>query len=184
MEIVLPDPCLVVLIGAAGAGKSTFAVRHFAPDVTLSSDRYRAIVSGDEANQSATRIVFRMLHRDLAKRLAAGRLTVVDATSVEPSARRGLLELARAAGAPAVAIVLDLPVEIILERNARRHRKVDEAVVHRHISRLRASLDGPRPRIDDEGFAAITVLRDPAEVDRVTIRRDPASVPIPPVSPG
>ena len=172
MEIVLPDPSLVVLIGAAGVGKSTFAARHFRADEILSSDRYREIVSGDEADQAATRIAFRLLHRDLRARLAAGRLTVVDATSVEASARRGLLALARAAGVPAVAIVLDLPLETILARNAaRRSRTVDEDVVRRHVARLRASLDGPAPRLLAEGFAAITVLRDTAEVDRVTIRR-------------
>ena len=88
MEIVLPDPSLVVLIGAAGVGKSTFAARHFRADEILSSDRYRAIVSGDEADQAATRIAFRLLHRDVRARLAAGRLTVVDATSVEASASR------------------------------------------------------------------------------------------------
>ena len=167
----MPDPSLVVLIGAAGVGKSTFAARHFRADEILSSDRYRAIVSGDEADQSATRIAFKLLHRDLRARLAAGRLTVVDATNAEASARRGLLAIARTAGVPAVAIVLDLPVETVLARNAARPRRVDEAVVRRHIDRLRASLDGPAPRLLEEGFAAITVLRDPAEVDRVTIRR-------------
>ena len=31
MRIDLPDPSLVVLIGASGSGKSSFARRHFAP---------------------------------------------------------------------------------------------------------------------------------------------------------
>lgn len=172
VEIVLPDPSLVVLVGAAGAGKSTFAARHFAPDEILSSDRYRAIVSGDEADQSATRTAFARLHEDLARRLSAGRLTVVDATSVEPSARSVLLARARAAGVPAIAIVLDLPLETVLARNAaRRSRSVDEVVVRRHHGRLRASLDEPDTPILREGFAAVVSLRDPDEVDRVTVRR-------------
>ncbi len=174
-EIDIPDPSLVVLIGAAGVGKSTFAARHFAPDEVLSSDRFRAMVSGDEADQGATHAAFGRLHRELARRLAAGKLTVVDATSVEPSSRRALLARAAAAGVPATAIVLDLPAEIVLARNAaRRPRVVDEAVVRHHLARLRASLDGPAPPLLREGFSQVVVLRDPAEVDRVRIRRHPS----------
>jgi predicted kinase len=171
-EIEIPDPSLVVLIGAAGAGKSTFAARHFAADEILSSDRFRALVSGDEADHSATHAAFGRLHRELARRLARGQMTVVDATSVEPSSRRTLLARAAAAGIPATAIVLDLPAEIVLARNAaRRPRVVDEDIVRRHLERLRASLDGPAPPLYREGFAQVVVLRDPTEVDRVRIRR-------------
>ena len=171
-DIVIADPSLVVLVGAAGAGKSTFAARHFAPDEVLSSDRYRAIVSGDEADQGATRAAFGRLHRELARRLANGRLTVVDATNVEPAARRALLTRASGTGVPAVAIVLDLPVGEVLARNAaRRPRIVAEAVVRHHLDRLRESLDGPEPAIGREGFAVIVVLRDAAAVDAVRFRR-------------
>ena len=173
-EIVIADPSLVVLVGAAGAGKSTFAARHFAPDEILSSDRFRAIVSGDEANQAATKAAFNVLNKALESRLASGRLAVVDATSIEPSARRSLLARATAAGIPAYAIVLDMPADTVLARNAARPaRVVDLAVVSRHLGRLRASLDGPEPRIATEGFAAVVILRDPAEADRVTVRRVP-----------
>jgi predicted kinase len=174
-EIVLPEPSLVVLVGPAGSGKSTFAARHFAADEILSSDRYRAIVSGDEADQSATRAAFARLHRDLDRRLAGGRTSVVDATSVEPSARRTLLARAAAAGVPVIAIVFDLPADTVLARNAvRRPRTVDERVVRRHLDRLRTSLDGPDPMIEREGFALVVVLRDAAEVDLVRIGRPPA----------
>jgi protein phosphatase len=171
-EIVLPDPSLVVLIGAAGAGKSTFAARHFAPDEVLSSDRFRGLVSGDEANQAATKAAFVVLHEALRRRLAKGRTAVVDATSIEPSARRALLARAAAAGIPASAIVLDLPAATVIARNAARPaRVVDMAVVRRQLDRLRASLDGPDPALWREGFAQIVVLQDPADVDLVTIRR-------------
>lgn len=174
-EIEIPDPSLVVLVGAAGAGKSTFAARNFAPDEILSSDRFRAMVSGDEADQRATHAAFGRLHRELARRLARRQMTVVDATSVEPSSRRALLARAAAAGVPTTAIVLDLPPEIVFARNAgRRPRVVDETVVRHHLARLRASLDGPAPPLYREAFAQVVVLRDPAEVDRVRIRRRPA----------
>jgi len=171
-EIVIADPSLVVLVGAAGAGKSTFAARHFDAGEILSSDRYRAIVSGDEANQAATRSAFTRLHRALEARLANGRLTVVDATSVEVFARRALVTRATAAHLPATAIVLDLPAASVLARNAARGpRTVDEAVVRRHLARLRSSLDGPDPAIERDGFAQVVVLREPAEIDLVRIRR-------------
>jgi predicted kinase len=172
-EILLPDPSLVVLIGAAGAGKSTFAARHFEAWEVLSSDRFRAMVSGDEGDQAATRAAFGRLQGQLVRRLTSDRLTVVDATSVEPSARRALLVRAKAAGIPAVAIVLDLPAETVLARNAaRRPRVVDAGVVRHHLARLRASLDGPDPVLLREGFAQVVVLRDATEVDEVRIRRD------------
>ena len=178
VEIVITDPSLVVLVGAAGAGKSTFAARHFAPDEILSSDRFRRLVSGDEANQKATKAAFKALHEVLERRLAAGQLAVIDATSIEPSARRGLLARAEAAGIPATAIVLDLPPDTVLARNAARPaRVVDMAVVRRQLQRLRASLDGPDPLIAGEGFVSVVTLHDPAEVDRVTLRRRPVTGP-------
>ena len=171
-EIVIPDPSLVVLVGAAGAGKSTFAARHFDAAEILSSDRYRALVSGDEADQGATRSAFARLHRELEARLANGRLTIVDATSVEPFARRVLIARADAAHVPAMAVVLDLPEATVLARNAaRRPRTVGEAVVRRQLARLRASLDGQDPIIGREGFTQVVVLREPAELDLVRIRR-------------
>ena len=38
MRLTIPDYCLVVLIGASGSGKSTFAARHFLPTEVVSSD--------------------------------------------------------------------------------------------------------------------------------------------------
>ena len=174
-EIDIADPSLVVLIGAAGAGKSTFAAHHFADDEVLSSDRFRALVSGDEADQSATHAAFSRLHRELARRLAAGKLTVVDATSLEPSSRRALLARAAAAGVPATAIVFDLPAETVLARNAaRRQRIVDYSVVRHHLARLRASLDGPVPPLAAEGFAQRRRPARPGRGRPVRIRRRPA----------
>jgi predicted kinase len=173
-EIVIEDPSLVVLIGAAGAGKTTFAARHFEPEEVLSSDRYRRMVSGEEANQSATRAAFVWLHRDLEARLARRSLTVVDATSVKSAARRALIARARAVNVPVTAIVLDLPAETVIARNnARPARVVDLAVVRDQLAGVRAALDGPAPVLLAEGFAQVVVLRDPAEVDRVRILRRP-----------
>jgi predicted kinase len=168
--IAIPDPSLVVLVGAAGAGKTTFAARHFGGDEPLSSDAFRELLSGDAADQRRSRAAFSLLHREVVRRLAAGRIVVVDATNIERHARRALVTRARLAGVPAVAIVLALPEMVVHERNAGRSgRVVDPAVVDRHLARLAATLAAGE--IADDGFWAVFVLRSAAEVDGVTVQR-------------
>lgn len=175
-ELAIPDPSLVVLIGPAGSGKSTFAARHFHPSEVLSSDGYRALIAGDEADQTATPAAFGRLHRELVRRLGAGLLTVVDATNLEPAARRALLRRSSAAGLAAVAIVFDLPEAVVLARNAARaNRVVDEQVVRHHIAQLRRWLDQPGFGVETEGFSLVLVVRDPLELDAITVVRLPAN---------
>jgi protein phosphatase len=166
----LPDPCLVVLVGAAGSGKSTLAARLFHADQILSSDAYRAAVSGDEGDQRSTRRAFSILHQELERRLRASLTVVVDATNVTSLARRSLLLRARATGVPAVAIVLDLEPDLVLGRNqARTGRVVPSAAVERQLAALARSL-----RLDQlaaEGFAAIHILRSAQEVELLTLTR-------------
>ncbi|MGH3324793.1 MAG: AAA family ATPase, partial [Streptomyces sp.] len=108
----IPDLSLVVLIGTTGSGKSTFARRHFLPTQVISSDFCRGLVADDENDQSATPDAFDLLHYIAGKRLAAGRLTVVDATNVQPESRKQLVKLAREHDVLPVAIVLDLPERV------------------------------------------------------------------------
>src|SRR5215467_4158378 len=95
MKLAIPELALVALIGPSGACKSTFARKHFRPTEVVSSDFCRGLVSDDENSQAATKDAFEVLHFIAAKRLAAGRLTVVDATNVQSAARQPLVELAR-----------------------------------------------------------------------------------------
>ena len=120
MKITIPKLSLVVLIGPSGSGKSTFARKHFLPTEVLSSDSCRGMVSDDENNQAATNEAFELLHFIAAKRLALGRLTVVDATNVQPEARKPLVELARKYHCLPVAIVLNLPERLCQDRNRAR----------------------------------------------------------------
>lgn len=171
-ELRVPDPSVVLLVGAAGAGKSTFAARHFPASAVLSSDALRAAIAGDPADQSATRPAFAALHRLLDGRLAAGRLTVVDATNVTAAARRTIRRIAARHGVPVVAIVLDLPPPIVHARNAaRRERRVPEEAVTLHLGQLGNALAGGD--LGAEGYAQVLHLRDPAEVDELTVRLVP-----------
>ena len=166
--LVLPDPCLVVLVGAAGAGKTTFATRHFARDEVLSSDAFRERIAGDPTDQRATGAAFAALHRALRLRLARRELTVVDATSVGREHRRPLVRAAQASGMPCIAVVLDLPEAVVLARNAgRRQGAVPDGVVRRHLGRLASAMRPPG--LESEGFARVCILHDAAAVDRVVV---------------
>ena len=167
MTLVIPRPSLVVLIGPAGAGKSTFARKHFRRTEIVSSDFCRGLVVDDESDQSATEAAFEVLHTIASKRLGAGRLTVIDATSVQPHARQPLLALAREHHLPAVAIVLHLPQELCVARSqARAGRPVSLDVIRNQICDLEASL----AELGNEGFEIVFTLTTQEEVDSVSLR--------------
>ncbi|NUL49159.1 polynucleotide kinase-phosphatase [Cellulosimicrobium funkei] len=169
-RLALPDLSLVVLVGASGSGKSTFAASHFAPFETLSSDYFRGLVSNDENDQAATRAAFEALHFVTGKRLDAGLLTVIDATNVQPEARRSLVALARSHDVLPVAVVLDVPESVCVERNATRaDRAFGSSVVRRQHHQLRRSLK----HLGKEGFRRVHVLSGTDEIATAEFVREP-----------
>jgi len=170
VKLTIPELSLVVLIGPSGSGKSTFARTHFKPTEILSSDFCRGLVSDDENNQAATGDAFAVLHYIAARRLARGLLTVVDATNVQPEARKPLVELARQYHVLPVALVLDFPERLCQDRNrARADRQFGPHVVRQHVSQLRKSLRN----LGREGFRHVHVLSSPDEVAVAAIERQP-----------
>lgn len=166
----IPDMTLVVLIGASGSGKSTFARRHFAPTQVLSSDFFRGLVADDENDQAASAAAFDALHYVAGKRLAAGKVTVIDATNVRRSDRASLVKLAKEHDVLPTAIVLDLPESVCVRRNeARPDRNFGAHVVRRHRGELRRSLK----TLQREGFRRVHVLRGEQEVDDAEIVVEP-----------
>jgi len=170
MNIAIPELSLVVLVGASGSGKSTFARSHFKSTEILSSDACRGLVSDDENDQSATNDAFDVLHYVAAKRLARGRLAVVDATNVQPEARKPLVALARQYHCLPVAIVLNLPEAVCLDRNqSRPDRDFGPHVVRNHVRNLRQSLRG----LEKEGFRHVFILNSLADIENAVVSRVP-----------
>jgi len=166
----LPSPSLVVMVGPAGSGKSTFCRRTFRKSQIVSTDACRGLIAGDEADQRASGAAFALAHRLARERLRRGRLTVFDATSLDARARRPLVAMAVRHGVPAVAVVLDLPMAQCLDHDRRRGRRVGRAVIGRQALRLAAGLRGLR----SEGFAAVHLIRSAGAARRTRVSIAPS----------
>ncbi|MYC78209.1 polynucleotide kinase-phosphatase [Candidatus Poribacteria bacterium] len=171
MIMKIPEPSLVLLIGPSGSGKSTFARKHFKPTEILSSDFCRGLVSDDETDQAATNDAFEVLRFIAAKRLAAGKLTVIDATNVQAEARKPLLALARKYHYLTVAIVFNMPAKLCQERNeARPDRNLKPHAIRQQSQQLRRSLRG----LKREGFRQFTyVMSTPEVAESTRVERQP-----------
>lgn len=166
--IKIPRLSLVALIGPSGAGKSTFARTHFLPTEVISSDFCRGLVGDDENDQTVTKDAFDVLYFIAAKRLAAGRLTVIDATNVRSEDRKRLIALAREYHVLPAAIVFDLPERIYHERNAARaDRDFGPHVIRSQVQTLHKSMRG----LEREGFRNVTVLKTVDDVAGAVIER-------------
>lgn len=170
MNIQLPNPSLVVLVGVSSSGKSSFARKHFLPTEVISSDYCRALVSDDENSLDATKDAFDTLHYIMEKRLKRGMLTVVDATNVQQGSRKRLSELARQYHYAMVAIVFNLPLEVLKERHdLRTDRDFGHHVLKNQQRELKQSLKWLRK----EGFRYTHELFSQEMVDETTIERVP-----------
>jgi len=172
--LTIPDFSLVLLMGPSGAGKSTFAARHFLPTEVLSSDRCRAWVADDEADQGASADAFDVLHYIAAKRLAARRLTVIDATHLRREDRHAAVALARRYHALPVVIAFDLPEAICQERNRQRSgQRPSERVIRQQVRLMHQALRG----LKQEGIRQLIRLSSEeaataAELVRVPLYND------------
>ncbi|MEV6342169.1 polynucleotide kinase-phosphatase [Actinoplanes sp. NPDC051851] len=165
--IDIPELSLVALVGISGSGKSTFARKHWKPTQVLSSDFFRGLVADDENDQSASGDAFEVLHYVAGKRLAAGRLTVIDATNLQSHARAGLITVAREHDVLPVAVVLDVPETLAWERTqARPDRTFGRQVITRMHRDLRRTLG----QLAREGFRKVHVLRGVEEIEAAEIR--------------
>lgn len=145
-------PRIVVLVGLPGSGKSTYLERMGV--TALSSDAVRQLLADDPNDQSIHDNVFVTLRYLLRQRLAIGRaVTYLDATHLTPGERRPYIRIAEAYECTVEALFFDVPIQVCLERNRRRHRVVPDDVVWRMAAKL-------VPPTLDEGFSKVTIIRD------------------------
>jgi len=170
MNVKIPDLSLVVLIGTSGSGKSTFARKQFLPTETVSSDQCRALISDNENDLTVTKEAFELVHYMIAKRLKLGKFTVVDATNVQSSARKPLVDLAKQFHVLPVAIVFKVPESVCKARNEMRtDRNMGGHVIRNQNRDLLQSIKS----LKREGFRHIFVLDSVEQIDAVTITRTP-----------
>ncbi len=166
----VPDFSLVVLIGAAGSGKSTFAAKHFRPTEAVSSDYCRALIGDDETDQSATTDAIDLMREIAARRLKHRKLAVIDASNIRAADRKRWVQLAREFYAPPVAIVLDPSVEVCVARNKQRAERASGGKLARQMTaELRRGLGG----LHREGFRQVCMLDSVESIESVVVARQP-----------
>ena len=153
MELRLPAPCLVVLVGASSSGKSTWAAGTFRETEIVSSDRLRGVVGAGEDDQQAGTAAFSILEQIVVERMRRRLTTVVDTLGFDRDNRRRWAGLAHEAGLPAFAIVFDTPADQARARNTERPRPIPKSVLDKQLIRFRIV----RAEIDDDGFDRVIV---------------------------
>lgn len=151
MALRLPSPSLVVLVGPSGAGKTTWARSHFAPNQIVSSDALRAVVGAGEDDQAAGTVAFDLLERIVAERMRRGLTTVVDTLGYDAGSRARWRALARDAGVPSHAVLFPASLETCLAGNAGRERPLPITAIRRQVSRFGAV----RAEVESEDFSGV-----------------------------
>jgi protein phosphatase len=157
---------LIVLIGPASMGKTTWARQHFEPTQVVSADACRAMIADDENDQEATRDALRLFHRIIGERLKRGLPTVADSAALSVNAREELLRDAAVYHRPVIAVVFAMPPDVQQAWNVQRSHRAPPAVLAEHRQLLQHTLHV----LCNEGFQQIIVLRTPEEMNRLIVR--------------
>ena len=168
MRIEIPELSVIAMIGATSSGKTSFAKKYFKKTEVLSSDFFRAMICDDENAQDISQDAFDLLYKTANQRLKYGKLTVIDATNLQKDARKQVINLAKEQNVHSVAIVLNLPEKVLLERNqARPERNFSERVIKKHYTDLKRSIKS----LKREGFRFVYILKSQEDIDNVEIVR-------------
>ncbi len=151
MELKLPAPCVVVLIGPSRTGKTTWAHNHFASNEVVSSDALRAMVGIDEDDQIASTSAFELLDQIFSERLTRGLTTVIDTTGLQTENRAKWIETAHGAELPIYAIVFTATLDEVERPNQSRARPIPKTVLRKQFTTMQKVMKG----IADEGFDGV-----------------------------
>ncbi|MBW4084383.1 polynucleotide kinase-phosphatase [Paenibacillus sp. S150] len=176
--IPFPHGGIVVLVGPSNSGKTALLRRLVQEGILLqteivSSDDYRTLVGDteypdwkgrprEEADilysdyQLMSKLAFEAMNTVVSMRCRLGRLTVVDATHLQPEHRRKYIELAARNDLPCAAWILDLPEQTLLERDKSRDQPRGRQRVKQQFVQFKRSLRGLR----DEGFDFTYMLKE------------------------
>lgn len=153
----IPSNALVILSGASGSGKSTFAKRYFSDYTIVSSDQCREEICGDASNQDVSAEAFDLFYDKIKKSLSNNQLTISDSTATHSKARARLIEIARRCNTKAVCIVFDIDENICAERAFNRpERSVPKNVSLRHSKQLKSGL----AKIEKENLLKTIIIQD------------------------
>ncbi|MDG5816082.1 AAA family ATPase [Chitinispirillales bacterium ANBcel5] len=170
MNIILPYPNVIVMIGPSGSGKSLFATKHFLPTEIVSSDKCRGMISDDENDQSVSSDAFDLVHLIVQRRLKYEKLTVIDATNVKKTSRESILRINEQCGAfNTTAFIFNLPLSQCIQNDKNRERSVGADVIKKQFQSMNESIDS----IKNESYLAICVFHDISSVlkTKITVLR-------------
>jgi predicted kinase len=144
---------VIVLAGAAGVGKTTFAERLFDKGsvAVLSVAKVRAMIAAPEPQ--ATAQALSLITQVAQQRLRAGQAVVIDGRALDPAERQPLVAMAQQARRPVHLIFLEGSQDQLLEGGA------DEQSLERDIplaTALRRAIE--QDRLGEEGFATVLTL--------------------------
>ncbi|WP_321473143.1 ATP-binding protein [uncultured Paludibaculum sp.] len=158
-NVPIRQPCLIVLVGPPGSGKSDWACRHGAGAVIVSQDGLIDAIT-PHGFDHAFRSTYAAAEEAIARAgVAAGCPVIVDRTNRTQFLRARWTRIARDAGCQAVAVVMTAGDDFCRARN--RARKDHRRVSDERMERMLAAME---PVGCDEAFCA--VFRD----DEATLR--------------
>ena len=172
--IEIPSPCLVVLVGPAGSGKTTWAAEHLREHV-VSSDELRRLVGDADHDLRASADAFAVLDDVVARRMRRKLTTVIDSLGTDPARRETWRRMAAAHDVACVAVVFDVPASQLRRQNAARAKRVPDDVIRRQLADWPSVVAAVRA----EPFDAVHLAEVAALVPRSMTVRTPSSIALP-----